>query len=714
MIRGSADFLAAKREAALEQRIDGYIERMAAAQARKADGYLNTYTQMERPTQPWGTNGGDDNVQHDVYNAGAMVEAAVHYYRATGKTRLLQVATRLANHMADVMGPPPKKNVVPGHSLAEEAFVKLYRLFREQPDLKTQWPFPVDEERYLRLAEFWIENRGQPAGRKSFGTYGQDHLPFTRMETIEGHAVRATLFCAGMAAIGAVNHRPEYLTTAQRLWKNMVTRRMYLVGGLGAVAGIEGFGADYALPNDGYLETCAAIGAGFFHHNMNLLFAESRYVDELERGLYNGILSGVSLRGDTYFYENPQEAGRNRVRWSWHGCPCCPPMFLKVMGALPGYLYATDAEGVYVNLFVGSQARMKVAGADLTLKQTTRYPWEGRVQLLVDVPQPATFALRVRIPGWCTGARVTLNGAEQSPLNPERGYAVFRRTWRSGDTLELALPMPVERIHAHPRVQANAGRVALQRGPMVYCLEGVDQEEARRVHQLVIPADTAIRAEHRADLLGGVTVLRGSAIALRKEPWPDALYLPAERRPGVVPTEFTAIPYFANANRDACELIVWAAESMERATPAPRPTLADEARASASHCHRSDSVEALNDQVEPKHSADESIPRFTWWDHRGTGEWVQYDFRRAVTVSAVAVYWWDERSIQRHCRVPQSWRLLYRQGQEWIPVRGAGAFGTAIDQFNQVRFTPVETTALRLEVQLQPEWSGGVLEWKVE
>ncbi len=240
MIRGSADFLAAERDAALEVRLDGYIERIAGAAAKDPDGYLNTWTQLKAPTKRWGLNGGNDVEQHDVYNAGAMVEAAVHYYRATGKTRLLEVATKLANHMADVMGPPPKLNVVPGHSLPEEALVKLYLLFREQPELKPRMPVPVDEQRFLRLAEFWIENRGNHEGR-SFGKYGgpyaQDHQPVLKQETIEGHAVRATLLCAGLVAAGTVNGREDYLNAARRLWENMVQRRMYVIGGLGAVAG---------------------------------------------------------------------------------------------------------------------------------------------------------------------------------------------------------------------------------------------------------------------------------------------------------------------------------------------------------------------------------------------------------------------------------------------------------------------------------------------
>ncbi len=559
MIRGSADFLAAERDPALEARLDGYIERIAAAAARDPDGYLNTYTQLKEPDHRWGMNGGDDNWQHDLYNAGAMVEAAVHYYRATGKTRLLEVATKLANHMADLMGPPPKQNAVPGHSLGEEALVKLYLLFRERPELQSQMPVPVDPQRYLRLAEFWIEQRGRPEGRKSFGSYGQDHKPVLEQETIEGHAVRATLLCTGLVAAARVNGREDYLAAAQRLWDNMVHRRMYVIGGLGAVAGHEGFGPDYLLPNNGYLETCAAIGAGFFHENMGLALADARYPDELERVLYNAVLPGVSLEGNTYFYENPLEAGPQRTRWAWHGCPCCPPMFVKIMSALPGSIYARGPAEIYVNLFVGSRATVPVNDINVSLQQTTRYPWEEVVRISVDPDRDVAFALHIRLPAWCAEPRLALNGRPLTTIDRARGYARLQRTWQKGDRVELSLPMPVRRIKAHPNVEANTGRVALGRGPLVYCLEAVDN--GGQVRNLVIPPGAPLAARHRPDLLGGVTVVSGPAWALSPAAWPDQLYLPSTSVPGRTEVEFTAIPYFANANRQPGEMCVWIPEA---------------------------------------------------------------------------------------------------------------------------------------------------------
>lgn len=712
LIRASADFLAANPDPVLEKRLDGYINRIAAAAARDPDGYINTWTQLMAPDKRWGLNGGNDVQQHDVYNAGAMIEAAVHYYRATGKDRLLQVATRLANLMTDVMGPPPKHNVVPGHSLGEEALVKLALLCREKPELKTRMGVPVHDDRYLKLAEFWIDNRGNHQGRRDFGAYAQDHEPVLQQRTIEGHAVRATLLCAGLAAAGTAAGRDDYLDEARRLWKNMVERRMYVTGGLGAVAGHEGFGPDYVLPNNGYLETCAAVGAGFFHHNLNMSFADARYVDELERVLYNGILSGVSLKGDSYFYENPLEASKSRQRWNWHACPCCPPMFLKIMGALPGYVYAQDQTGVYVNLFLGSRAKLTVNGTPVTLRQTTRYPWDGAVRLVIHAEHEVAFALNLRLPGWCSEPSLKVNGKAVASLEKARGYARIQKKWQHGDVVDLSLPMPVQRIKAHPLVKDDIGRVAIQRGPVVYCLEAVDNGGA--VRNLFIPREAPLRTQWHPDLLGGVTVIKGSAFALHRAPWPNSLYLPAGMVPGITPCEFTAIPYFANANRQSGEMMVWMAETTERAQSLSLPTLASRAQPSASHCWGSDAVDALNDQVEPSASDDTTIPRFTWWNHCGTKEWVGYDFGRPEKVSTVEVYWWDERRIKAHCRVPQSWRVLAQAAGGWKPVTGATGYMTAMDRFNRVTFDPIETRALRIEVELQAGWSAGILEWRVD
>jgi DUF1680 family protein len=574
MIRGTADFLASQRNAGLERRLDSYIARIGAAAAKDPSGYLNTWTQLTEPQHRWGLNGGNDVEQHDVYNFGALVEAGVHYYRATGKVDLLRVAVKMANHACDTIGPPPKANVVPGHALAEEAMVQLYLLFRDEPGLSKQMPVAVDETRYRKLAEFWIENRGNHQGRKDFGAYDQDHEPVLRQTSLEGHAVRATLMATGLTALARVNGREEYRRAAERLWNNMSGRRMHVNGGVGASREGEAFAGDYNLPNDGYLETCAAVGSAFFSGNMNLLNGDARYVDELERALYNAVLAGVSLRGDTYFYENPLEAGANRARWSWHACPCCPPMFLKIMGAMPGYIYAQDEGGIYVNLFVGSRVTLRLVAGKVTLQQRTRYPWQGDVAMTVTPERAAEFDLYVRIPGCCQGAaspddlyqvvgrpatggaRLKVNG--QVVENPDmvRGYARLHRQWRSGDAVELTMIMPVRRVKAHAKVAADLGRVALQRGPIVYCVEGLDT--GGNVRNLVVPPETLLKTEYRQDMLGGVTIVRGAAVALHRG-GDDRLESKA--------VELVAVPYYANCNRGSAEMLVWLPETAERAKP---------------------------------------------------------------------------------------------------------------------------------------------------
>lgn len=582
MIRGSADFLVIHPDPELEAQLDGYIARIAAAAAVNPNGYINTYTQLDEPGHEWGLNGGLQIWQHEIYNAGALVDAGIHYYRATGKTVLLATGTKFANYMADLMGPAPKKNIVPCHPLPEEALVKLYVLFQEQPDLKQKLPVPVNEQSYLSLAEFWIENRGNNIGkpdwekdrhaaelfvrnqeygegRPSWGAYAQDDKPVFEQETLHGHAVRATLLCAGIVAAAEINGRKEYLESAKRLWENMVYKRMHITGGVGAYADEEKFGPDYVLPNNAYLETCAAVGASFFHRNMNLAFGEARYADQLERALYNGALAGVSLKGDSYFYTNPLEAGKDRTRWLWHDCPCCPPMFLKLMGAMPAYIYATDADSFYVNLFVSSEAATVLKQKRLAVKQNSRYPWDGAIRIAVNPAAPIGFNLMLRIPDWCRSATLSVNGESVSTMNRVRGYAQIQRTWRPGDVVELMLSMPVEPVKAHPLVEADAGKVALMRGPLVFCLESADNGHA--VQRMAVTARTAFQSEYRPDLLNGVTVVTGSARILNAPVWEDSLYARMRDLPETTPARLTAIPYYANANRGRVNMTVWLPEA---------------------------------------------------------------------------------------------------------------------------------------------------------
>ena len=718
MIRASAGFLITHPDSKLEHRVEGYVTRIAAAAEKDPQGYIETWTELEAPNHRWGLNGGDDVRQHELYNAGALIEAGTHWYRATGKTDLLKVAVRMANNMVSLMGPPPKVNQVPGHSLGEEALINLSQLFRQQPELKAQLGVPVDENSYLQLAEFWLDTRGNHEGRSiNWGTYAQDDKPVFQQEELEGHAVRDLLLCAGLTTAGNVTDRQDYLAAARRFWESMARYKIYITGGLGSVGTYEGFGRNYVLPNrTAYTETCAAVAGGFFDLDMSLAFGEAQYSDLLERELFNGALVGVSLKGDSYFYDNPLEAGPEHERWAWHSCPCCPPMFLKLMSALPSYIYAQEPGAVYVNQFIGSHTSLVVNDSQVGIKQTTRYPWDGKIKIEVTPVKPTSFSLLIRIPGWCEGpvsddelyqivgrsstgaATVKINGHSIGKLDMVRGFAELKRNWKAGDVVELNLDMPVRQVRANPRVQEDRGLVALMRGPIVYCAESVDNPQGLR--QLVVGANTSFKSKFEPDLLGGVTLIEGQVQS----------YNINGDKISTSPALLTAVPYYASANRGPSSVRVWLPATKEAAVPA---TLADRSHASASYCWHLDSVDAINDGIVPAKSSDNSKPRLSWWDHKGTVEWAQLDLPGRTEVSMISVYWFADKPVNGGCDVPENWSLQYKDGPEWKPVQRPSNYGVATDQFNETIFAPVKTDALRINVQLRSGWSGGISEWKV-
>jgi len=526
-IRGASDLLSEYPNKALENKIDGYIERIIAAQNADPDSYINTYTTLICPARRWGANGGNDRWQHDLYNAGMLMEAGVHYYRATGKIKLLHAAVKMSHYICKEMGQLPKKNVIPGHGGPEEALLKVYQLFKEQPRLKSKMSVPVNENDYLAMVKFWIEARGNYGekdgshARKSDSSYNQDHEPVFQQQTIEGHAVRATLLATGITATAIETGDRRYRQTAGRYWNNMAGKRMFITGGQGAVAKDERFGEDYFLPESAYLETCAAIGAGFFSEKMNELEANGKYMDEFERVIYNNFLSGISLGGDHYFYENPL-IGNGNKRWAWHGCPCCPPMILKLAGAIPQYIYAYDEQHLYVNLFIGSEATFKIGGTEARLKQETNYPWQGLTTIRVTPTRTAKFSICVRIPGWAEGkenpsdlyyskvkGKVSLKvNAAPVAASSKNGYVSITRAWKKGDVIELNLPMEPRRVVAHDFAEALKNKVAIASGPVIYSLEELDNPGLK---DYVLNAKTAFKVQYQQGQLGGINVIDGEA-----------------------------------------------------------------------------------------------------------------------------------------------------------------------------------------------------------
>jgi DUF1680 family protein len=695
VLEGASYSLADHPDPVLEKMVDDVIAKMAAAQQK--DGYLNTYYTLVEPAKRWSNL----PVMHELYCSGHLFEAAAAHYRATGKKTLLDVAVKLADHIHSVFG-PDRRHGVSGHEEIELGLVKLYQV--------------TGDEKYLKLSEFFLDIRGDKTKRdKLYGPYCQDHQPVRQQDEIVGHAVRAMYLYAGVADVAAYTGDAGFIGAMDRLWKDVVLCKMYVTGGIGARHEGEAFGDRYELPNaSAYCETCAAIGLALWAHRMNLMTGEAQYADVLERLLYNGVLSGVGMDGKTFFYVNPLESGGGHHRQPFFSCACCPTNVVRLVPSIPGYVYATGQDSLYVNLYVAGKATVTVAGTKVEIQQKTRYPWDGKVELVLKPEKPATFAVHLRDPEWSRDGSARLAFSWMTETKPEmaKGYTVIRREWKAGDEITLTMPMEVQRIEAHPLVKADLGRVAIQRGPMVYCLEAVDN--GGPVRNIVLPADPKFQAEHRADLLGGVTVVTGVDRKGRK---------------------ITAVPYYAWDHRAPGEMVVWVRqEGKTRAPktddpawkdklyrplapaslgPAEPLTLMESAEASASY-QGIGAISALNDGLEPKDSCDHSIPRFTWWNHLGTKEWVEYGWDEPRKVKAASVYWFDDERVKRHCRTPQSWRLLYKDGAAWKPVAAKGEFGTAPDKVHRVEFEPVETTALRIEVQLKPQWSGGILEWKVE
>ena len=559
----------------LEKTLDDLIALIAKAQ--EPDGYLFT-TRTNDPAHPAPGSGPERwsnlRVSHELYNVGHMYEAAVAHFQATGKRTFLAVAEKNAALLLRTFGKGPgQRPGFPGHQEIEIGLAKLYRV--------------TGRRAYLDLAKFFLDERGRYFGGEKHAPgdpfavydsdeYMQNHKPVLEQDEAVGHAVRAMYMYSGMADVAALGGFPEYVAAIDRLWLDVAGKKQYLTGGVGARSGSEAFGEAYELPNaEAYTETCAAIGNALWNYRLFLLHGESRFMDVFERVLYNGLLSGVSLSGDRFFYQNPLESAGGYERSPWFEVACCPPNMTRFLPSLPGYVYATKDDTVFVNLFIAGRGTIDLGGRSVSLVQETRYPWDGEVVLTVSPAKPGPFELALRVPGWARneamptdlyrfldGSAVdpalSVNG-EALPLDIQDGYARIRRTWQAGDAVTLELPMPVRRVVANAAVAEDRGRVALQRGPIVYAIEGVDNGD--RVFDLVLSDEAALAAEFRADLLRGVVAISGQAAIVSKGPGGKAVETP---RP------FLAVPYYAWANRGPGQMLVWLPRTPDAVRPAKR------------------------------------------------------------------------------------------------------------------------------------------------
>lgn len=568
-IEGAAYSLQTHPDKRLKHYVDSVLTLVAAAQ--EPDGYLYTPRTMnpdQKDMRRIGKHRWDREEQgsHELYCLGHMIEGAVAHYQATGKRNFLDIAVRFANCADRELGNAAgKRRIVPEHQIAEMALVRLYLL--------------TGEKRYLDLAKFFLDQRGKEK-RTDFwhdADYDQMHKPVIEQDEAVGHAVRATYMYAGMADVAAVTGDSTYIQAIDRIWQNIVGKKLYLTGGIGAVRNHEAFGKNYELPNLlAYNETCAAISNVYVNHRLFLLHGEGKYYDVLERTLYNGLLSGVSLRGDRFFYANPLEADgefkfnadHTQERQPWFGCACCPSNICRFIPSVPGYVYAVKDKDVYVNLFMGNHSELKVGGKKLRISQTTRYPFEGNVRLEINPRGKQQLALKIRIPGWVrgevvpsdlytfadqkqTGYTVKLNG-EPVEGTLEKGYFTIDRAWKKGDVVEVDFDMQPRIVKANDKVAADRGRIAVERGPLVYCAESADNDFD--IQGMLLPSRPTFEMTDRPDLLNGIKQLKTQAQALGYDP---------QGRLQTRKVSLKLIPYYAWNHRDIGKMMVWMPQRVE-------------------------------------------------------------------------------------------------------------------------------------------------------
>ncbi len=549
IIEGASYSLEIVPDKKLEKYVDSIIEKIAAAQEK--DGYLCTWKTLDPNTTPaWWVEPGPRwhnlGASHELYNCGHLYESALAYYQATGKRNFLNVALKNADLIAETFGPGRKMDV-PGHQIIEMGLVKLY--------------LATGERKYLDLAKFFLDQRGNAKGHKLYGPYSQDHIPVIQQDEAVGHAVRAVYMYSAMTDIAGIMHDSAYRKAVEKIWENVVSKKLYITGGIGARHDKESFGDNYELPNlTAYNETCAAIGNIYWNHRMFLLSGDAKYIDVLERTLYNGMISGVSLAGDSFFYPNCLESdGKYKFnmgalsRQHWFDCSCCPSSVTRFIPSVPNYIYAYRNGALYVNLFIASKTNIKMNKTDVEISQETDYPWDGKVVIKVNPKTEQYFAINIRVPCWAmekpvpsdlysylnkSQEKVTLKlNSEPVDMNLNKGFAVIGRKWSKGDVIELNLLMPIRRVTANEKVADDHNKVALVRGPIVYCGEWVDNN---RVLDLIIPDDAELQASFQKDLLGGVTVISGNVSdASGKE------------------RKLSAIPYYAWSHRGPGEMAVW-------------------------------------------------------------------------------------------------------------------------------------------------------------
>ncbi|MBB2480716.1 glycoside hydrolase family 127 protein [Bacillus sp. APMAM] len=557
-IEAASYSLATHPDPELDRLVDEVIELIASAQ--QEDGYLNIYFSVVKPGMRWT----DLRDAHELYCAGHLIEAGVAHYEATRKRTLLEVVCKYADHIDSVFGREEGKlRGYCGHQEIELALIKLYHA--------------TGEERYLKLSQYFIDERGQEPHyfelekKDSTGyfedimrymdnlkEYNQSHKPVREQSKVVGHSVRAMYMYTAMAELAGETGDASLLEACERLWEHLHLKNMFITGGIGSTGKNEGFTFDYDLPNEtSYAETCASIGLVFWNHRMLQLECESKYADAIERALFNGVISGVSLDGKKFFYANPLASVGDRNRKEWFGCACCPPNIARLLASLGGYIYSQSPDDIIVHQYIEGEAIINIHGQQVKIGQKGNYPWDGHLTFLLGLEHEDKFGLKLRIPGWCKNAELKVNHERVNILqNMDKGYVYLERLWKDGDIIELDLSMPIEKVYSHPNVRQNVHHTAIQRGPIVYCIESADNME--HLQRVMLPNDANLTAIYDESLLGGVVKILGDAEVLDNHQWENSLY--RTEKPTSRPYQITAIPYYAWDNRESGQMRVWIPE----------------------------------------------------------------------------------------------------------------------------------------------------------
>lgn len=718
VIEGAAYLLKLERDPELEKEIDDIAVIIAGAQ--EEDGYLYPAhtTCTAKDHEHWGGAGMGDKPyswvvhSHELYNMGHLYEAAVAYYQATGKKNLLEIAEKSAKHINKVFfeGDPKYNNgkpvnQAPGHQEIELALVKLYRV--------TENPL------YLDMAKKFVDIRGVTYVPDGEGTmspeYAQQQAPVRDQDEAVGHAVRAVYLYSGMSDVGSLTNDLTLSPALDKIWTNIVDTRMHITGGLGAVHGIEGFGPEFELPNkEAYDETCAAVGNVFFNHRMFLLKKDGKYMDVAEVALLNNVLAGVNLEGNKFFYVNPLESSGMVDRSHWFGTACCPTNLARIVPQVSGLMYAHEGNDIYCSFYTSNTVDIPLESGVVGLVQTTNYPFDEKITLTVNpASENQNFLVKMRIPTW-TGSQfvpgnlyhyvdknpekweVSVNGKKVKNPKVEKGFVSIDRAWKKGDKIELRLPMPVRYSHAREEVKADNGRVAITRGPLLYCAEGVDNEGA--VDRYFIEKRTNKPAIVREDngLLKGIDFIKNVSVK----------YL--DNKGKAHASKLTLVPYYAWNNRGVSSMNVWFAESENKAREGLvfMPVLLDEIK--ASHTNGGENVMSIMNGKYPQKSFDNGIERWTAWPQTGKPQWIEFTFEKPTDVKSFSVYWYDDNG---GVQIPQSWNLQYKDKDgEWkdFPLYSTDSYSVFKDQFNLVHSDGDSFVVKEMKLNMVPKRDSAV------